>query len=279
MPQPMIDAKLYERNTGAFRGVLSRMDPFDRFALIDKVGVKREFAARDRERMAVEALAYQSTAAGVDVEQGARVAAAKMNPGLWSQLAKNYRGRVGGENSLTVPLAGAGRKKKKKAGPFRAIQNEIGRGLNKAGTEVKRWTKAPVVGQYIVGPMGFEAIGETLAQTGKILKGGSIRDWDDRAFVLALGHSMSSTGQALIAASPFLPAPWNAAALAAGTASLMIGKAMVSHVNAQEQKQQVAESYAPEAEYPQQGESVETVAEAAPVVADERFDEPEEVEI
>ncbi|KAA0214135.1 hypothetical protein EDM80_07260 [bacterium] len=245
--QPDIDASLYDANLKTARGILSRMDPYDRAGLLDKLGVKREYSENEREAFGAQTIAYIATAAGQDFDAGARAAAQRMTPALWADLARRYSGGapLAELKAEHIPLAGSGRKKKKrKPGPFRAIQNEIGRGLIKGGREVKRWTKAPIVGKYLVGPMGAEVIGETLAQVGQVFRGGSIRDFDDRAFVLALGHTLSASGQALIAASPFLPAPWNAAALAAGTASLMIGKVATEHVKAQEARERARNSFA-----------------------------------
>lgn len=266
--QPQIDAALYEANLNTSRGILSRMGPFDRNALLDKIGVKREYSEGEREAFGAQSIAYMASAAGQDLNAGAQAAARSMTPALWADLARRYSGGapLASLNEESIPLAGSGKKKKRrKPGPFRAIQNEVGRGLVKAGREVKRWTKAPVVGRYLVGPMGAEAIGETLAQVGQVFRGGSIRDFDDRAFVLALGHTLSASGQALIAASPFLPAPWNAAALAAGTASLMIGKVATEHVKAQEERERAKNSFAAEdsAEASAQNEAAEAATNGA----------------
>jgi hypothetical protein len=234
-PAPMIDADLMTRNRLAARGLLDRLDPYDRNRLLDTLGVTYDLTPPDREKWGAETLAYLWTASGQDVVKGASTAGRVMAPDKWARLEAAYRGRPGRGGFNQVPLQGSG--KSKKVNPFRAVQNEIGRGLRRAGKEVKRWEKAPIVGKYVVGPLGGAVVGETLVQVGNVFRGGSIRDFNERAWVLSVGHTLSSAGQALIAASPFLPAPWNAVALAAGTASLLVGKVVQGYVKSQEAKE------------------------------------------
>jgi hypothetical protein len=264
---PNIDGDLMARNRAAAVGLLDRLDPYDRSGLLDKMGVTQSLTAPDREKWGAETLAYLWTGSGQDVFKGAAVASRAMTPERWQLLDAAYRNRPGAGGFDAVPLQGSGRKRKK-VNPFRAVQNEVGRGLRRAGKEVKRWEKAPVVGKYVLGPLGAAVIGETLVQVGNVFEGGSIRDFDNRAWVLALGHTLSSAGQALIAASPFLPAPWNAIALAAGTASLLVGKVIQGYAKAQ-----AARADARRASFDQTPEEAEALtltgqdAGAAPVLA------------
>jgi hypothetical protein len=232
----MIDADLMTRNRAAAAGLLARLDPYDRNGLLDKLGITLELGDPEREKWGAETLAYLWTGSGQDVQKGAAVAQRGMTPDKWQALHAAYRGRPGAGGFETVPLQGSGRKRKKKVNPFRAIQNEIGRASIRAGKEVKRWGKAPVVGKYVLGPLGSAVIGETLVQVGNVFHGGSLKDFNSRAWVLSVGHTLSSAGQALIAASPFLPAPWNAIALAAGTASLLVGKVIQGYAKSQAAK-------------------------------------------
>lgn len=209
-PGTVVDAKLLERNKELARKTVAQVQGPYRKKLFDALGVSAQISEGEKDAAAADAFALMATNVGVDLVQVTQQAG-----------AQGLQGAQG------------------KTGLFRAVQNEIGRAVKNVGSEVKRWTKAPIVGKYFVGPLGGNAIGETLVQVGAVLRGGSIRDFDDRAFVLALGQTFSASGQALIAASPWLPAPWNVAALAVGTCSVVVGKAMVGHVQQQEQKERI----------------------------------------
>lgn len=207
-PPGTMDAALYAKNLAAVRGLFGAMTAAQRAELMAALG-----AASATEEQAIEALAMTVTQLGYDLEAIANEAL-KIAP------------QAAGEDI------------------FRKIQNEIGRTLEHVGAEVKRWTKVPVL-KNLIGPLGVKATGELLYQTGRMLHGGSVRDFDDRAMVAALAESLGDIGRLHAIAAPFLPAPWNAVAGAIAVVCTGASKVMRAQIQNAENKERIAAGLAP----------------------------------
>lgn len=204
---PDVDPVLYARNLELTRGLMPYIVGDMRSQWYFALGITDAIPDGDKEETAAQLLAQIATYTGYDL--------AALTAQIQAQLPK---------------AAGAD--------VFRNIQNELGRTLQHVGGFTKRLTKIPVLNK-IVGPMGVKVFGEVLAQTGNMLRGGSVRDWDDRAFVASLAETMHDMGMLCAVAAPWLPAPWNAVVAAIGAVSLAASKMMASHVAAAEEKQRL----------------------------------------
>ncbi|CAG1018895.1 hypothetical protein BURC_03722 [Burkholderiaceae bacterium] len=122
----------------------------------------------------------------------------------------------------------------------RQVQDGVGVTLQQLGRAVlKLEERAPWAGQFFFKPLGFHLQATALAQLGNAVRDGSINTFDEKAFTRAAASTFTAAGQALLTASPFLPAPWNVIAAAAGALSLAAGQTINHFVNKREQAQQV----------------------------------------
>lgn len=205
-PDNIMDAALYAKNLALTRAMMPHLPSATKQELYRQMQVSQTLSEPLKDAATAEALAQTATLLGYDIDA------------------------LAGQIAPMIP-SGAGA-----TDVFRAIQNEIGRTFEHIGAEVKRWTKIPILNK-IIGPMGTKVFGEVLFQTGRMLHGGSVRDWDDRAFVASVGETMHDMGMLCVTAAPFLPAPWNAVIAAIGAVSLAASKAINGHIATQEDKE------------------------------------------
>ncbi len=124
---------------------------------------------------------------------------------------------------------------KRPADFFQSATEEIGKGIGGVGKAVlKLEDKAPWLGQFFTKPLGFHAQAVALEQVGRVLIDHDVNAFDEKALTRAAAATFRTAGQALVTASPFLPAPWNVAAAAVGALSLAAGKAIDAGLDSRE---------------------------------------------
>ncbi len=207
-PANSIDAVLYQKNLEQARGMVGVMTLDAKAELFKTLGLTATGSPQEQDERAIEMLAVITASMGYDI----------------AALAAEVRRQL---------PTGAG------VDVFRKIQNEIGRTLEHVGAEMKRWMKAPAIG-YVLGPLGVKFLGESLYQVGAMTRGGSVRDFDTRAEMAALGESLNGVGRLHAMAAPWLPAPWNAVAGAIAAVTLAGSKAISGHIASREAAEQAA---------------------------------------
>ena len=212
-PDGTMDAALYAANLETARGLFAAIDEASKVEMFQSLGVSVTPSAGAHDAEAAQVLAMAVTQLGYNLAE------------LASQI------------SPLLPQ-GAG------VDVFRKIQNEIGRTFEHVGAEMKRWSKVPVL-KSILGPMGNKIGAEILYQTGRMLHGGSVRDWDERAFVSSLAETLGDIGKGAAIAAPFAPAPWNAVLIAVAAVCTVSTKMMRDHIRQAENKERIAAGLAP----------------------------------
>jgi hypothetical protein len=212
MEPPAVDAAKHARNLEITKGILQRMTPEQRADMFKRVGVTDMIADVSKDDAAAQKLAEIATYMDVDLADLADAIA----PQLVQGAGTNF---------------------------FRKVQNEIGRTLIHTGGFMKSWSKIPIL-KSIIGPMGNKVGAEILAQTGAMLRGGSVRDWDDRAFVSSFSETIGDIGKGAAIAAPWLPAPWNAAAAALAAVCMASSRMMNAHIAAAEAAEAAANQQA-----------------------------------
>lgn len=181
--------------------------------------------------------AAQQTAERVDVQQRMEQARARLFGSGWSQVqgSGNVFNKIASGFSTLVrhPLKW-----------FRRVfVTEVGKGIARAAQNILNADDVPFLGQYILRPMGFMLQAQVLKQLGAAMVDGSISTFDERAVAFETAGTLAQTGQALIAASPMLPPPFNVAAAAVGGLSLAAGITLNNELTRKEREQPTQVSF------------------------------------
>lgn len=104
------------------------------------------------------------------------------------------------------------------------VISEIGKGLQQLGDNILNARKIGPLGQYFLDPLGFSLQAQLLKQFGNVLEAGSVSAFDERELSYTAATTFTATGQALLAAGPFIPQPFGTAAMLVGAASVAAGK-------------------------------------------------------
>lgn len=119
----------------------------------------------------------------------------------------------------------------------RVFVTEVGKGIARIAQNILNADDVPFLGQYILRPMGFMLQAQVLKQLGAAMIDGSISTFDERAVAFETSATLAQTGQALLAASPMLPPPFNVAAAAVGGLSLAAGITLNNELTRSEREQ------------------------------------------
>lgn len=106
---------------------------------------------------------------------------------------------------------------------FRDTARAIGEGLKKIAAVVFDATEVPILGDFILKPLGFHLQATLLDQLGNMFVAGKVSAFDYRAVGYSTAETLVAAGRALVTASPFLPPPWNLLAAAVGALSMAAG--------------------------------------------------------
>lgn len=107
---------------------------------------------------------------------------------------------------------------------FRNVVKEIGKGAHQlAENLLDAERNIPFLKQFFTAPLGFHAQAVLLQELANVLIEYRTSAFDSKRVGRATADVLVAAGQALIAASPFLPPPWNVAAAAVGALSMVAG--------------------------------------------------------
>jgi len=125
--------------------------------------------------------------------------------------------------------------------PLKALRRifvtEVGKAIRAVGRNIlDAEANAPWLAAFFTKPLGFHLQAVALEQIGNVLVDGSISTFNEQAFTRATGETLSAAGRALLAASPFLPPPYNVAAAALGALSVACGGLITNTLDAKEQQ-------------------------------------------
>lgn len=113
----------------------------------------------------------------------------------------------------------------------RVFVTEPGKAIRNVGREILRGrNNVPFLGKFFLDPFGFTAQAVFLEQLGEAMVDGSISTFDEAKFGFSVGRTFSAAGEALLAASPFLPPPWSLIAAAAGALSKAAGELIQNEI-------------------------------------------------
>jgi hypothetical protein len=99
-----------------------------------------------------------------------------------------------------------------------------GRVIRDFGKQILKLRKnVPWLSQFVTRPLGIDLMATALEQLGNAMVDGSTRAFDAMALGKEVAGTLVAAGRALAAAGPFLPPPWNVAAVAVGALSMAAG--------------------------------------------------------
>ena len=119
----------------------------------------------------------------------------------------------------------------------RVFVTEIGKGIRAFARNILRVEKdAPWAAQFLLRPLGFITQAQVLNQLGEAMVDGSVATFDEKAVATDFAGDLTSWGQALVVASPFLsavppPLMWSTLSAAVGALAVAGGGLMQDALN------------------------------------------------
>ncbi len=101
----------------------------------------------------------------------------------------------------------------------------------------------PWLSQFVTRPLGIDLMATALEQLGNAMVDGSTAAFDAMALGKEVAGTLVAAGRALAAAGPFLPPPWNVAAVAVGALSMAAGSYLGKALQEAELKKAGIDSY------------------------------------
>lgn len=180
-----------------------------------QLGAKPDATDNDKAVVVAVAAAQQATGAGVEFDrmvEAYRELGDGAAPQQVLQLARQkMTTNVQGSGSILSEFI-------EDVGDFAGnVVREVGKGVRRFAKNILNADETvPWLSQFVLRPLGFMAQAKLIEQVGEMMVAGRADAFDGDAVVDEIGATMSSAGQVLVVASPFIPQPWGVAAAAVG---------------------------------------------------------------